>query len=219
MNIPLLNRLKKKSQRDVALLEDVLVRMLYEIDSTAEVHGGTVVWRCFGGRRFSKDVDVYLKSTEALEALKARIPAMAGKYGAKVLKFKDTGNLVYAELLMGDVYSEIDINYKRYYGNPEMRAYENLDGSFYDILIPSPEDLLLEKIDAYNDRRSISDIYDMRVLIDSVKINGVKEELAAFLSSVQAPAREEERRIGDLIYEGPIPTFNGLIGYLKGKMP
>ena len=39
MSLPLANRLKRRAQRDVALFEDVLVRIIYEIDSTAEIHG------------------------------------------------------------------------------------------------------------------------------------------------------------------------------------
>ncbi len=153
MDIPLLNRLKKKSQRDIALLEDVLTRVLYEIDNTVELHGRTTIWRCFGSRRFSKDIDVYLKSQEKLEDMKSRIPGIVEKYGAKVLKFKDTGNLIFIEISLGGIFSEIDINYKKYYKNPIIKSYENLDGTFYEVLTLPPEALIAEKMDAYNDRR------------------------------------------------------------------
>lgn len=214
MNIPLSNRLKMRSQYDVALLEDVLVRVIYGIDRTAEIHGGTAIWRCFGGRRFSKDIDIYLKSKDELEELKAKLPDTVERYGAKVLKFKDTGHLIYASLLMGDIHSEIDINYNKYYDNPEIKNYENLDGTFYEVLIPSPEALVVEKINAYNDRRFITDLYDMRILIDNVQIEKVKDSMRDFLSSIKSPEKEEEKRLTGLIYEGPIPTFKSLVSYI-----
>ena len=77
----------------------------------------------------------------------------AKDYGAEVIKLKDTGNLIYMELLMDGIYSEIDINYKAYYKNPVIRQYENLDGTFGEVLTLPPEALVLEKISAYNGRQ------------------------------------------------------------------
>ncbi len=218
MGIPLMNRLKKRSQRDVALFEDVLVKILYEIDITAEIHGGTAIWRCFGGRRFSKDIDIYLESREKVEELKKKIEKTAEMYGVKLLKFKDTGNLIFAEMLLGDIYSEIDINYKKYYKTPVIRNYENLDGTFFEVLILPPEELIAEKINAYNDRRSITDLYDLRILVDFADTKIVRSKLNSFLSSINEPDKGEDAMLKSLIYEGPVPTFKSLIEYLKSKI-
>ena len=144
MNIPLMNRLRKRAHRDVALLEDVMVKIIYGMDSTVEIHGGTAIWRCYGGRRFSKDIDIYVASQTKWQELKERIRDTAKDYGAEVIKLKDTGNLIYMELLMDGIYSEIDINYKAYYKNPVIRQYENLDGTFGEVLTLPPEALVLE---------------------------------------------------------------------------
>ena len=218
MNLPISNRLKKRAQRDVATLEDVFIKIIYDIDNTAEIHGGTVVWRCFGGRRFSKDIDVYLQSRDELETLKSKIKETTERYGAKMLKFKDTGNLIFAEFILGDIYSEIDINYKSYYKEYITRNYENVDGSFYEILIPPPEKLLLEKIEAYKDRTSITDLYDMRILADFVDVKLVGKQLKEFLDRIKRPDNKEEERLKDLVYEGPIPSFTSLVKHLEEKM-
>ncbi|MGI0141945.1 MAG: nucleotidyl transferase AbiEii/AbiGii toxin family protein [Candidatus Micrarchaeales archaeon] len=195
-----------------------MVRIIYEIDNTVEIHGGTAIWRCFGGRRFSKDIDVYLESQEKLEELKARIGITAEKYGAKLSKFKDTGNLIFAELLLDDIHSEIDINYKSYYKNPVIKNYETLDGTIYEVLIPPPEALLAEKIEAYNDRKSITDLYDIRILADFVRVDEVSKQLKTFLLNIKNPGKEEEDRLKNLIYEGPLPTFKTLVEYIKSKI-
>jgi len=220
MNIPLINRLNKRSQRDIALLEDVLIRIIYEIDNTAEVHGGTAIWRCYGGRRFSKDIDIYIRSKEHLEAFRLRIQKTAQKYGTEVLKLKDTGNLIFMELLLGDIYSEIDINYKKYYADPVLKRYENTDGTFFEILTLPPEILIQEKIDAYKDREYITDLYDIGLLVDYADIGIVGLQLRQFMSSVNAPKdlEKEEMRLKTLIYEGPVPTFESLINSIRGRI-
>ena len=220
MTIPLNNRLRKRAQRDVALFQDVLIRVIYEIDAAIEIHGGTVVWRCFGGRRFSKDIDVYLSPNQKRDELKERIESVASRYNAKVIKLKETGNRIFMELLLGDIYSEIDINYKKYYKSPVIRQYENLDGTFYDVLTPPVEVLITEKIDAYIDRKSITDLYDMRILVDYADKNKIELQMKKFISAIDEPVelKKEEMRLADLIFEGPVPTFESLVRYIEDKI-
>ncbi len=220
MRIPLRNRLQMRSQRDVALFEDVLIRILYELDNTVEIHGGTAIWRCYGGRRFSKDIDVYIASNEKWALIKDGIKATAERYGAKVLKLKDTGNLIFIELLLGDIYSEIDVNYKKYYDSPVLKQYETLEGTFYDVLTLPPEILISEKIDAYTDRHYLTDLYDLKVLIDGMDQAKANQELKGFIKSIKPPKdiRQEEERLKGLIYEGPVPSFKSLVDYIRGKI-
>ena len=60
MAIVLFNRLKKKLHREIALLQDELIDIIYSIEPNAVLHGGTAIWRCFQGNRFSEDLDFYL---------------------------------------------------------------------------------------------------------------------------------------------------------------
>ncbi|MGC8587371.1 MAG: nucleotidyl transferase AbiEii/AbiGii toxin family protein [Candidatus Micrarchaeia archaeon] len=220
MNIPLANRLRKRGQRDVALFQDVLVRILYEADATTEIHGGTAIWRCYGGKRFSKDIDVYLSSKERWDNVKRLIESAASRYNAKVIKLKETGNLVFIELLLDGIYSEIEINYNRYYKGPVIRQYENLDGTFYDVLTLPAEALIEEKISAYTDRRLITDLYDIRILIDHADTKKIGGKVKKFISSISRPEdlKREEARLADLIFEGPVPSFASLVEYIRGKV-
>jgi predicted nucleotidyltransferase component of viral defense system len=215
-----MNRLRKRTHRDIALLEDVIVRIIYGIDNTAEIHGGTAIWRCYNGRRFSKDIDVYIASQEKWQEFKEKIADIARDYNAEVVKLKDTGNLIFIDLLMDGIYSEIDINYKSYYKEPMIRQYENLDGTFFEVLTLPPQVLILEKISAYNDRKSITDLYDISILVDYVDIEKVKRQLSAFIRSIEKPEElgEEEERLKDLIFEGPVPSFKSIVSYIEGKI-
>jgi predicted nucleotidyltransferase component of viral defense system len=214
-----MNRLRKREHRDIAMLEDVMIRVIYGLDSTTEIHGGTAIWRCYGGRRFSKDIDVYIASQEKWQELKERIKSAANKYGAEVIKLKDTGYLIYIELLMNDIYSEIDVNYKNYYKKPVIKQYENLDGSLYDVLTLPPEELIREKIVAYTDRKSLTDLYDIHILVDFVDAGAIPQ-LKKFISSIKKPEemKKEEERLKNLIFEGPVPSFGNIVTYIKDKI-
>lgn len=59
-NIPLTLRLKKQAHKKVAEAQDLIVKELYSVFDGAVLHGGTAIWRCYGGNRFSEDVDAYL---------------------------------------------------------------------------------------------------------------------------------------------------------------
>ncbi|MEK6826160.1 MAG: nucleotidyl transferase AbiEii/AbiGii toxin family protein, partial [Nanoarchaeota archaeon] len=59
-NIPLNLKLKKRVQRDLAYAQDILIGELYRFFPDAIIHGGTAIWRCYNGNRFSEDIDVYI---------------------------------------------------------------------------------------------------------------------------------------------------------------
>lgn len=220
MKLPLINTIKKRDHRDVALFQDVLIRIIYEIDNTAEIHGGTAIWRCYGGKRFSKDIDIYISSKVKRQEFKKRITKTAEKYNAEVIKLKDTGNLLFIELLLDNIYSEIDINYKKYYDDPVIREYENIDGTVSEVLTLPPEILTVEKIEAYKDRKYITDLYDIRILVDYADIKPIKKQLENFVSTIEIPKnyKKAEAALGNLIYGGPIPTFKSMVNYIQRRI-
>ena len=70
MKLPLFNRLKKRQHRELALLQDEITDIVYRISDEAVLHGGTAIWRCYGGNRFSEDIDIYIpKDNTKIEAL------------------------------------------------------------------------------------------------------------------------------------------------------
>ena len=58
--IPLGLRLKKEGHRKIAVAQDILVKEIYKHFNSAVFHGGTAIWRCYNGVRFSEDLDFYL---------------------------------------------------------------------------------------------------------------------------------------------------------------
>src|SRR3989344_3822662 len=67
MNIPLHLRIKKESHKKIAYAQDLIVEELYQFFPRAVFHGGTAIWRCYEGNRFSEDIDVYLPTKENID--------------------------------------------------------------------------------------------------------------------------------------------------------
>lgn len=61
MAIPLILRIKRKKHRELAGLQDILIENIYEILPETVLHGGTAIWRCYLGNRFSEDIDIYIE--------------------------------------------------------------------------------------------------------------------------------------------------------------
>lgn len=90
------------------------------------------------------------------------------------------------------------------------------DGTYSEVITLKPEDLILEKIGAYSDRRFIRDIYDIYVLCNYVtEPERVKKELTKFLGTIAPPINEPDLKA--VIYEGPTPSFKSMIDYLKAR--
>ena len=70
MNIPLQAKLKRESHRKIAYAQDLIVMEVYAIIERAVMHGGTAIWRCYSGKRFSEDLNFYLpRNIDKLESL------------------------------------------------------------------------------------------------------------------------------------------------------
>jgi predicted nucleotidyltransferase component of viral defense system len=62
--IPLSLRIKKESHRKIAQAQDLIIEEVYKKFDRAVLHGGTAIWRCFNGKRFSEDLDFYFPKDE-----------------------------------------------------------------------------------------------------------------------------------------------------------
>ena len=58
--IPLILRLKRTNHKRIAEAQDLIIKELYGVFDKAVLHGGTALWRCYNGNRFSEDIDVYI---------------------------------------------------------------------------------------------------------------------------------------------------------------
>ena len=59
MKIPLQAKLRREIHRKVAYAQDLVVKEVYAVFDKAVLHGGTAIWRCYDGKRFSEDLDFY----------------------------------------------------------------------------------------------------------------------------------------------------------------
>lgn len=212
MIIPLEKRLRKSMHVEIARLQDEIVEMLYSIENELVVHGGTAIWRCYGGNRFSEDLDFYCRNIARIERhFREKIEGR----GLTILKFKKTKNLIFCKVSDGNIEIRVEINYAARVRSV-LRPYEKTDGSFMDVLTLSAEDLILEKTNAYGQRRFIRDIYDVFHLMKYLKDEErVRPEMLKLLSALQPPV--DEKNLKAVVYSGKIPSFSQMADYLKGR--
>ena len=217
MKLPIVKKLKKREYSEIATFQDSIIDLLYSTNSNIVLHGGTVIWRCFGGNRFSNDIDAYLTTGINFENMKDKLKKAAIDYGIKIEKAKDTGNLLFIGLSLGNTYLKVEINHVIKNLRPVAIRFERVDGTFRDVLSLSAEDLIIEKIDAYTDRRFIRDIYDIYILSNYAdKKSNIKKRVSNFLKDLSPPVNEED--LASLIYDGPIPSFKSMLVHIKRKI-
>jgi len=212
MDIPLQNRLKKRAHVEVALAQDELADILYSLFPKIVFHGGTCVWRCYGGSRFSEDLDFYIPAREfdgkrLGEALQAR--------GMQLDKLKKTQNLVFAKISSNKTQVRLEINFA-VQKKAIARPYEKADGSFMDVLCLPAQELLAEKFSAYLGRKFVRDMYDVYFLSRIAEADGeTASKIGAFLRSPFAPI--DEKNLRAIVYAGAIPTYAQMLEALRGR--
>ena len=203
MRLPLEKRLKRRIHVEVAALQDLMVEIVYKLDERAVLHGGTAIWRCFGSNRFSEDLDFYLSTHKDL---KNSFVNECKKYGIEPKKFKKTTNIVFAKVAFGNAEVRVEGNFK-VKKDAFLASYERIDSSAMPVYTLRPEELLMEKINAYLSRAFIRDFYDVYFLLDSGKVSykEVKRKLREFLKD--APEPRDEKALKAIVYSGAVPTF------------
>ena len=212
MEIPLILKLKKKVHKDIAKTQDLIVREIYNFFEGAVLHGGTSIWRCYDGNRFSEDIDVYLESKEKIgdffEFLKKR--------GFIIHKKKISENSLFSVLEFNEVTVRFEAIFKRS-GKSVIKEYKTSDGNFITIYTLTPEELVKEKIAAYLKRFKIRDLYDIFFLLRYVKDKDeVSKELKNLVKNFKNPPDGNELKI--LIIEGITPNINDMLNYIKREI-
>ncbi len=210
MEIPLSKRLRKRTHREVALLQDELVEMLYGAFQQEKpvLHGGTAIWRCYQGNRFSEDLDFYANTGKGFRELFLR---EAAARSLEVTKYKQTANLVFTKVSNGSVEVRLEINIRKRV-EKVVGEYEKVDGSRMDIYTLSPEALIEEKMAAYRGRRLIRDIYDIYHLSrHAANVLGMRE----FLQRMTPPL--DEKNLRAVVYSGVAPSFRQMVEVLSSR--
>ena len=209
--IPLSLRLKKESHRKIASAQDRILALVYREFPNAVLHGGTAIWRCYAGKRFSEDLDFYLPKDHAkLDALFATLE----KEGFRVVKRKVGERSVYSELEIDRVAVRLEATYQPIKG--QVTDYETVDGNITAIYSLTPEAFLKEKVAAYLKRRKVRDLYDIFFLLPrATTTSAVKRELALLLASYQEPVDTPDLKV--IVLEGLIPTPQQMRDYIERK--
>ncbi len=219
--------IKDQAQMEKAKLEDALVDLLYSRYNSLVFHGGTSIWRCHGGNRFSRDIDFYLYAKTKEEKT---------QHYKELSEFlKDSGFLIKEKgyekatdtmhfLVESNTKMKIDINFK--YKKGTEFDYTKIDGSKIVVLSLSPLELLNEKMAAYEDKLNtaekpkqteVQDLYDIYYLISLVNNADAKtvKQLKTLIGKIDGNPPPNMSSLGHLIIAGLPPTFDLMVNTIK----
>lgn len=207
--IPLILKLKKARHREIARLQDILVEVLYQVFEKAVLHGGTAIWRCYQGNRFSEDIDIYiLKKTAKINELFNEFE----KQGFLIKKKKISANSIFSELEFNRVNVRFEAIFKEYRG--VLKEYEASDTNLITVYTLTPEELIKEKTDTYLKRLKIRDLYDVFYLLRYVKDKSiVTSRIKKLVSQYKPPVDEKE--LQTIIITGLVPNPKEMLEYIK----
>lgn len=209
--IPLILKLRKQSYKDIAAAQDIIVKELYNILDKAVFHGGTAIWRCYGGNRFSEDIDVYIPKNE--ENINAFFERMKNK-GFIVKKKKISENSLYSELELNRTSVRFEALFIKKMPEAVLGEYLASDGNMITVYVLSPEKLVKEKVNAYLKRLKIRDLYDIFFLLRHVKDKEViSKDIRNLINNFKDPVDEKDLKI--LIIEGLVPSTEKMIQYIS----
>ena len=207
--IPLTLRLRKQAHKDIAEGQDLIVKSLYDFFPNAVLHGGTAIWRCYDGNRFSEDVDAYIPNNPP--KIDAFFNALE-KNGFKIKRDKKTENSLYSLL----EFNRTDVRFEALFRAKKgsLKEYETADGNFITIYTLTPEELIKEKIDAYLKRLKVRDVYDVFFLLRHIKdIKEASNDIKRLIRDYRMPLDEKELKV--LIIEGIVPGTEKMLDYIK----
>lgn len=209
--IPLNLRIKKELHRKLALLHDRIVQEVYIFFPKAVFHGGTAIWRCYGAKRFSEDLDFYLeRDLVAIEAFFQELQ----KKGFVLRKKRILQNSIYSELEYERVIVRFEATFQK--KQAHLVDYENSDGSFTSVYSLTAEEFLKEKVLTYMKRRKIRDLYDIfflsRLVVPSQQLSMLMQD---FLEHYEKALDEQDLKT--IVLEGIVPKAEEMYDFLRRK--
>ena len=216
-----------KSQMEKAKMEDTLTEILYRKHRELVIHGGTAIWRCYSGNRFSRDIDFYF----GIEDEKERTLFFSGTkkfmkdlgYPVKESGYDNATGTMHV-VVESAAKMKVDINFSKRTGIPV--EYTKVDDSKMVVLTLTPSQLLTEKIEAYEDKMNpanefsepeVQDLYDMYHLTSLVKSkNSIPTaRMRRLVRSIEKDPPRNLRSLDHLILNGIPPSFEMMINHLK----
>lgn len=173
--------------------------------STSVLHGGTAIWRCYNGNRFSEDIYVYLEKNE--EEIENFIESLKKKK-IEILRFKETKNSIFSKLSFQNTEVRFEATYKKI-ETFTIEKFEMLDGNFLLVRVLPKEKLLEEKILAYAKRRKVRDLYDVYYLSKIVDLNKIDKKILKLVEGFRKP--EDEENLKAIILFGSVPSSDFML--------
>lgn len=208
MEMPIESLIQGK-RLEVARMQDRVITLIYDhVQPDAMLYGGTAIWRCYGGGRFSEDIDIYVDSN----FWDRLAPAL--KKEEITVTWRDAESPLHMRLSDGNTELLLEASTGRY--ESSISQYARTDGSTITITTLSPTELLVRKTEAYLGRRYVRDIYDIVHLTNYLRKDDpyVLSTLRAFLKGIEKPV--DERILQSLVYKGEKRmTFEKMVDYLE----
>ena len=210
IKIPLQAKLKRETHRKIAYAQDLIVKEVYSVFDKAVLHGGTAIWRCYDGKRFSEDLDFYLpKDKNKIELLFENL----AKSGFDIKKRKVSENSIYSELEFDRTSVRLEATFQKISGI--ICDYEMSDGNIVSIHSLSPESFIVEKSNTYLKRFKVRDLWDVFFLLKRVDDVSSINEIGVLIKGYKKPIDEMDLKV--ILLEGIIPSANEMILYIKQK--
>jgi predicted nucleotidyltransferase component of viral defense system len=207
--IPLILRIKRSNHKEIARAQDLIVEEVYKAFNNAVLHGGTSIWRCYSGNRFSEDVDMYI--TKDIKKIDELFSGFERK-GFVVEKKRVMEHSIFSNLRFNRTIVRFEALFKKVDG--KLKEYECVEGNLITVYTLNPEEIIKEKANAYKNRLKIRDLYDIFFLLRHVKDKkAIKNELNKLIDKFKEPVDKDDLKI--LILEGLIPGVDKMIEYIK----
>lgn len=216
MDVPISHRLRNKTQLSIAELQDKFVEAVYQSDSNIILHGGTAIWRCYSGNRFSYDVDAYIRNVREFNAIRHGLTFSLSRLGCKIDSISIIERSIFAVVSDQIARLSVDISYRANGIRPLALQYERIDRSYTQVLTLTPEDFVLEKVVAYESRGYIRDLFDIYQLLNYLPVGSrADKRLGRFAMHIKKPYSSE--KLSDLVYSGVAPTFREIVEAIKRR--
>ena len=210
IKIPLQIRLKREIHRKIAFAQDLIVKEVYSVFDKAVLHGGTAIWRCYRGLRFSEDLDFYFpKDMEKIQTFFKNL----NKSGFEIKKKKISENSIYSELLLNGLSVRLESTFQKISGI--ISDYELSDGNTMSIYSLTKEDFIKEKSTTYLKRFKVRDLWDVFFLLKFIENPKSIKELNQLIKNYKKPLDEENLKA--ILLEGITPSANEMMSYIKRK--
>lgn len=207
--MPLILKIRKELHKGIAQAQDLIIQEMYSVIDNAVFHGGTAIWRCYKGNRFSEDIDIYLpRDIEKINRLFSRLE----KAGFSIEKKKITENSVYSSLMFNRTHVRLEATFRKAKG--VLKEYETVEGNLISVYTFTPEGFVNEKVNAYLGRRKIRDLYDIFFLMRHVQDKDmIKSSIKRLTAEYKPPLDEKDLKV--IILEGLVPTSEKMIEYIR----